>query len=127
MNSRSFRRGAIGPGVAVLLFSAVSAFAANAVGNAPTVSPAPVVAKPLTPATNDTPGEQPSSQHVWVPGHWRWHEGAYVWEAGRWEVPPAATVTWHAPEWQRQGNGFVLREGYWTEPAPQPAQVVAAP
>lgn len=127
MKPRFCRRFPIAPGVAVLIFSAASTFAANAIPNAPTLPPAPIVEKPLTPVTNDAPDEQPSTQHVWVPGHWRWHEGAYVWEAGRWEVPPAANVAWHAPEWQHQGNGYVLREGYWAEPVPQPTQVVSAP
>ncbi|MES2692646.1 MAG: YXWGXW repeat-containing protein [Verrucomicrobiota bacterium] len=126
MSPKFCRRLTLGPGVAVLLFSAASTFAANA-GGVATVPPAPLIEKPLTPAANDTPGDQPSSQHVWVQGHWRWNEGAYVWEAGRWEVPPTSTVVWHAPEWQQQANGFVLREGYWAEPTAQPAQVVAAP
>lgn len=127
MSTRFCRRLSIGPGVAVLIFSAASTFAANAIPNAPTVPPAPVVEKPLAPAANDTPGDQPSGQHVWVPGHWRWSEGAYVWESGRWEIPPAANVAWYAPEWQGQGGGYVLKEGYWAEPPPQAAQVVAAP
>src|SRR3954468_21201967 len=101
---------------AALIILTVSAFAANTVGNAPVVSPAPIVDKPLAPAANDTPGEQPSPQHMWVPGHWRWSEGAYVWEMGRWEFPPATNVAWHAPQWEKQANGYVLREGYWGEP-----------
>lgn len=126
MSRKYCRRLVVGPAVAVLIFSVANTFAANAVPNAPSVPPAPVIEKPLTPVANDAPGEQPSSQHVWVPGHWRWHEGAYVWEAGRWEVPPAPNVTWHPPEWQQQANGYVLREGYWAEPTPQSAHVVSA-
>ncbi len=127
MNPHVFRRLVLGPGVAGVVLSAASLFAANSVPNAPTVPPAPVMDRPLTPAANDVPGDAPSGQHVWVPGHWRWSEGAYVWEAGRWELPPVAGVVWHAPEWRQQGNGFGLKEGYWAEPAPQTAQVVPAP
>jgi len=101
MTPKFCRRISVGPSVALLIFSAAGSFAASSVSNAPSVPPAPIVAKPLTPAANDTPGEQPSSQHVWVPGHWRWHEGAYVWESGRWEVPPALNLVWHAPEWKQ--------------------------
>ncbi len=126
MSLKFCRRLTLGPGAAVLIFSAASSFAAND-GGVATVPPAPLIEKPLNPAGNDTPGDQPSTQHVWVPGHWRWSEGAYVWEMGRWEVPPTSNVVWTQPEWQRQGNGFVLKEGYWAEPAPQPVQVVAAP
>ncbi|MSU65846.1 MAG: hypothetical protein EXS38_07045 [Opitutus sp.] len=100
--------------------------AAPSVPDAPTVSPAPIVDQPLTPAINDTPGEQPSPQHAWVPGHWRWSEGAYVWEAGRWEMPPVPNLSWVPPQWLKQGNGYVLKEGYWDEVAPKPA-VAAAP
>jgi hypothetical protein len=127
MKPRFCRRLIVAPGVAVLLFSAASSFAANAVANAPFVAPAPVIEKPLTPATNDVPGEQPSSQHVWVPGHWRWHEGAYVWESGRWEVPPAPNLVWNGPEWEQEGAGYVLREGFWAEAPPQAAAIVTAP
>src|SRR5690242_13782986 len=101
--------------LAVLLASAPALRAAAAVPDAAAVAPAPVIDKPLTPAANDTPGEQPSPQHVWVPGHWRWQEGAYVWESGRWEIPPAPNVSWVAPVWQKQQNGYVLKEGYWDD------------
>ncbi|HVS54284.1 MAG TPA: hypothetical protein VHD62_18150 [Opitutaceae bacterium] len=118
---------------AVALFSApMSRAQASAVPNAPTVAPAPAVDKPLPPAANDTPGEQPTAQHVWVAGHWRWNEGAYVWESGRWEIPPMPNVSWVPPQWQQQGSGYVLKEGYWDEAqpaasatAPQPAAEVA--
>ncbi len=98
-----------------------------AVPNAPMVAPAPLLDKPLTPATNDVPGEQPTPQHAWVPGHWRWFEGAYVWESGRWEVPPAPNLFWHEPQWQQQGNGYVLRDGFWDETPVAATRVVSAP
>jgi len=94
----------------LLIFSAVGSFAANSIPNAATVPPAPVMDRPLDPATSDAPGEQPSAQHHWVPGHWRWLEGAYVWEPGRWEIPPQANVVWHQAEWQRHPNGWALKE-----------------
>lgn len=113
---------------AALAFAAVPTIhAANQVPDAPTVSNAPIVDKPLTPAANDTPGEQPTTQHAWVPGHWRWHEGSYVWESGRWEVPPTPNVTWSPPEWRQQGNGYQLQEGYWQEQEPTRAGIVSAP
>jgi hypothetical protein len=128
MRTKFCRLHTLASGVALLIFSAAGSFAANAIPDAPTVPPAPVVERPLEPATSDVPGEQPSVQHQWVPGHWRWLEGAYVWEAGRWDLPPAANVVWQAPRWERQTNGYVLRDGYWDEapPAP-PTTVVSAP
>jgi hypothetical protein len=111
---------------ALALLSAGTVLAVDAVPNAPGTSPAPMVDKPLTPAANDTPGEQPTPQHAWVPGHWRWHEGSYVWESGRWEIPPTPNVIWTQPVWQPQGRGYVLQEGYWQETDPNTATVVAA-
>src|SRR5258706_5315652 len=113
MSAKFCRRHVVAPGVALLIFSAAGSFAACAVGLAPTVPPAPIVDKPLNPVGNDIPGDQPTPQYAWVPGHWRWSEGAYVWESGRWEIPPAPSLVWHAPEWQREANGYVLREGFW--------------
>jgi hypothetical protein len=98
--------------------------AATRIPDAPTVSPAPAVDKPLAPAANDVPGEQPTSQHVWVPGHWRWNEGSYVWESGHWEIPPAPDVQWVQPQWIPQGGGYVLQEGFWQ--VIDPNQAVAA-
>src|ERR1043166_4444879 len=109
MSAKFCRRHVLASGVALLIFSAAGSFAASAVGTAPTVPPAPIVDRPLAPAVADTPGDQPSPQHVWVPGHWRWHEGAFVWETGHWELPPAADLIWHEPQWEQQGNGYVLR------------------
>jgi hypothetical protein len=108
-------------GLAAAIFLGSVGAQAAGVGQAPTVPPAPVLDQPLAPAANDTPDEQPTLQHVWVPGHWRWSEGSYVWEAGRWEVPPAANVAWVAPQWQRQGNGYGLKEGFWQEIDPAAA------
>jgi len=99
---------------------------AQSSGAVGTVPPAPVMERPLDPATTDQPGEQPTAQHAWVPGHWRWLEGAYVWEAGRWEIPPAAGVVWQAPEWRRESNGWVLREGYWDAAPAAPAVTVVS-
>ena len=111
-------------GILALAAVATALNAANAVPDAAMVSPAPLLDRPLDPAARESAGEAPSAQHAWVPGHWRWLDGAYVWEAGRWELPPAANLSWSAPQWQRQGNGYVLKEGFWSD-APPPAPVAA--
>lgn len=119
---------------------AAAGMAARAVPDAPQVPPAPMVDQPLAPPANDVPEERPSAQHVWVRGHWAWSDGAYVWETGRWQVPPGANLVWQAPQWQRAANGYVLRDGGWVEagkalpetpvvtaPAPVPALAPVAP
>jgi len=127
MSAKTWWLRTLAPGMVAAVLATSSGLAAGAVPNAPTVPPAPSVERPLDPATADLPGEQPTAQHQWVPGHWRWLDGAYVWEAGRWDLPPAPNVVWHAPEWQRQGNGYGLREGYWDEAPPARTTVVTAP
>jgi hypothetical protein len=98
---------------------ALSIFSYRSAGEEPAMNAEPVapavIAKPLAPPANDVPGQQPSPQHVWTPGHWQWGQGSYVWVAGRWEIPPASNSVWIAPQWREQGNGVVLREGYWQQ------------
>lgn len=103
---------------ALLCGPAAGVFTASAlaqVPDAPQVPPAPLLDKPLPPSTPDTVGDQPSPQHVYVSGHWRWQDGAYVWESGHWEAPPTPTADWVAPRWEKQENGYVLIEGYWQD------------
>lgn len=122
MNPRLFRqapravRGAFRIGALVAALG-VAAPGLRAQAGAPDTPPA-VVERPLAPAANDTPDVQPSPLHVWVPGHWRWSQGSYAWVTGEWQVPPVPTATWFAPQWVQQGNGFVLREGFWQQPPP---------
>lgn len=111
------------------LFPSLSrAQAANpAVADAPAVSPAPIVDKPLQPAVaQEVPEEQPSAQHVWVPGHWRWLDGNYSWVSAHWELPPVPGAVWVEPRWEAKANGYVLVEGFWQDAQPAPAAAPAA-
>src|ERR1043166_5985086 len=72
----------------------------NAIPDAPEVPVAPLMEKPLPPSTPDAVGDQPSPRHVYISGHWRWQDGAYVWVTGHWELPPSTTATWVAPRWE---------------------------
>jgi hypothetical protein len=58
-------------------------------------------------------GTAPSPQHVWIAGYHRWDGHAYVWEKGRWEVPPRPHAVWVAPRWTRRHDGYVFAEGHW--------------
>lgn len=58
-------------------------------------------------------GVAPSRQHVWVTGYHRWDGRAYVWEPGRWEVPPRARAHWVPAHWVHRRGGWVLIEGHW--------------
>jgi hypothetical protein len=56
---------------------------------------------------------RPSSKHVWIAGYHRWDGNAYVWEAGRYEVPPREHAVWVAPRWEHRRDGYVFVEGRW--------------
>src|SRR5471032_430937 len=105
-----------------------------AIPDAPTVPVAPslpdaaIVREPLTPAASqEIIEERPSSQHVWIAGHWRWQDSRYAWIAGHWDLPPRANVVWIEPRWEKRGAGFVLAGGYWQESAPAVSNGVAGP
>ena len=55
----------------------------------------------------------PSRGHVWVSGYHRWDGRAYVWEPGRWELPPRPRAHWVPHRWVHRHGGWVLVEGHW--------------
>ncbi len=57
--------------------------------------------------------DRPSAKHVWIAGYHRWDGHAYVWEKGRWEVPPREHAVWVAPRWEHRHDGYVFVEGRW--------------
>jgi hypothetical protein len=56
---------------------------------------------------------RPSRDHVWIAGFHRWDGNRYVWEKGRWEVPPRPHAVWVAPRWDHRKDGYVFSEGHW--------------
>ena len=58
-------------------------------------------------------GVAPSANHVWIGGYHRWDGNAYVWEPGRWELPPRAHAVWVAPRWEHRHDGYFFVEGRW--------------
>lgn len=74
------------------------------VTQAPPVAPQAVYAQPA----------RPTSDHVWVEGHWTIRDGRYAWVEARWEMPPRSDARWVAPRWERSSNGsYIFYEGYW--------------
>jgi hypothetical protein len=55
----------------------------------------------------------PSREHVWIPGYHRWDGNRYVWERGRWELPPRRHAKWVAPKWSHRHREYVFTEGHW--------------
>ena len=55
----------------------------------------------------------PSRNHVWIAGYHRWDGRAYIWEPGRWDLPPRPHAVWVAPRWQHRRDGWLFVEGRW--------------
>ncbi|RMF52050.1 MAG: hypothetical protein D6746_17105 [Bacteroidetes bacterium] len=58
-------------------------------------------------------GHRPSHRHVWIPGHWAWERGRFVWRSGYWAVPPRPGAVWVAAHWVPRHDGWVFVAGYW--------------
>ena len=56
---------------------------------------------------------RPSSRHIWIAGYHRWDGHAYVWEPGRWELPPRNRTAWVQPRWDHRNGNYVFIEGFW--------------
>jgi hypothetical protein len=56
---------------------------------------------------------RPGPHHVWIAGYHHWDGRAYVWEPGRWELPPREHAVWVAPRWEHRHDGYVFVEGRW--------------
>lgn len=55
---------------------------------------------------------RPSARHVWVGGHWGWHD-RWVWAPGRWVIPPQPAAVWVPGHWDETPEGFVWEPGHW--------------
>lgn len=69
------------------------------------VAPPPLQTDVIVPA--------PSPSHVWMPGEWSWH-GRWMWEPGRWALPPHPHARWTPGHWDHRGNRWVHTAGRWS-------------
>ncbi|MBA4138340.1 MAG: hypothetical protein C0518_13590 [Opitutus sp.] len=76
-----------------------------------------VAAPPMPPPparVNEVVYAAPSSDAIWVPGHWRYRgRYGYAWVPGHWEIPPPQARSYIAGHWERHGNRSVWIESYW--------------
>lgn len=81
---------------------------------------------PPAPPHTSAPGEPPTPESFYVPGHWVWHDAGYVavngsqvyreagyaWSAGYWaHVQPG--YVWVAAHYRWTPSGYVYIPGYW--------------
>ena len=80
---------------------------------APVGAAAVVTVAPPAPKV-ETKGPPPTTEHVWVSGHWRWDPGtkAHVWIPGHWEKHKHGHV-WVHSHWVSYGGKYHFVAGYW--------------
>ena len=58
------------------------------------------------------PGAPPAADTFYVPGHWEWKDGNYLWVSGYWaRVQP--NYVWVAGHFRWTPGGYVYLAGYW--------------
>ena len=67
---------------------------------------------PPTPIV-DVRGVAPGPGYLWIEGYHRWDGRAYVWTAGRWELPPRGHNAWVQGHWAHDGHGWYYVQGHW--------------
>ena len=55
---------------------------------------------------------QPSPNHVWQSGAWRWNQGQHVWAPGRWEVGRPGHI-WVDSHWVQDNGQWAFYDGRW--------------
>lgn len=54
----------------------------------------------------------PGPDYCWIRGNWSW-DGRWIWRGGRWERRPHAEAVWVPGGWNRGGERWEFRAGYW--------------
>lgn len=70
-------------------------------------------APPAQPEPEPPPPPPPVTTAVWIPGSWQWDGARWIWIAGAYQLRPATTVEWRAPEWRPRGSIFIFVPGGW--------------
>jgi len=65
------------------------------------------------PAQAETPPPAPGPRYVWAQGHWSWDGTQYVWNPGRYVIPPTTVARWTPGYWQQSPTGWVWTDGSW--------------
>ncbi len=58
---------------------------------------------------------RPSRGHIWIDGNWHWDGQRYVWQNGRWALPPHERAVWVPPRYERDDRGYRYMPGGWGE------------
>jgi len=78
-----------------------------AAGDQPRVGPPP--------HRNEARTLQPSQDHVWLSGYWKWAGINYEWVEGRWAKGKKGKV-WVPGIWEQTGSHWTWKAGKWAKP-----------
>jgi hypothetical protein len=71
-------------------------------------------APPVAPQVVVTQTPRPTSDSVWIEGHWSYRTGRYEWVNAQWDRPPHSGDVWYPPHSEPRGDGsYIFYEGHW--------------
>ena len=62
----------------------------------------------------------PGPAYVWVPGSWYWTGQTYLWQPGRYAVPPERGHVWVRAGWVHHHDRYYSVPGRWARPGAVP-------
>lgn len=62
--------------------------------------------------------EEPSGDHVWIPGYWDRTPTDWKWVPGHWEKPPHRDSRWAKGHWAWMGDRWRWIAGHWAATPP---------
>lgn len=81
-----------------------------------------VVPQPPPQIIVETRPPPPSSEYIWVDGYWGWDNHRYLWQRGRWVMPPRGRAVWVGPRYEPHEHNYHYTPGHWAEDHPQGPQ-----
>ena len=71
-----------------------------------------VVTQAPPPPIEEAIPPSPGLRYVWAPGYWVWN-GRWLWQAGRWTLPPRERAVWQPGHWQEHRGEWMWEPGRW--------------
>lgn len=83
-------------------------------GSDPPTRPLAVVAPYQPPAKRaEIPPPAPSTDALWLVGHWHWDGSKFAWIPGGYVQRPSSSANWLPGYWEQDSGGWRWTEGHW--------------
>jgi WXXGXW repeat (2 copies) len=79
----------------------------------PSAHTAAVAPYPPPPERAEIPPPAPSTDLLWLAGHWNWNGAKYAWTPGHYVQRPLPTANWRPGYWDQESGGWLWTEGHW--------------